>query len=267
MFAEAIEKIVGLGARAPTPIPLADGGQAVLVPDGYTAERFAPLEQPLPRIRQSVNMHDAASFVAYVNRYKTAETRLFAEPGFLANGQAHVVAVIDYHEPGSAKYGAHVANYVPRYSDQWRFWHKLCGAPLKQVAFAELIEEARADIRDPEAANLLDIVRTFKANKKVDFDSVVYQPGGDVRLAYTEQTQQQGSSGVLPETMTLGIPVYFRGTVYAVPVFVRYRVGGGAVEFQLKLDRADVIEDAAFGELTAAIATACEIEVYLGRRA
>ena len=66
--------------------------------------------------------------------------------------------------------------------------------------------------------------------------------------------------------MTLGIPVYFRGTMYAVPVFVRYRVGNGAVEFQLKLDRADVIEDAAFAELTTEIASACGIEVYLGRR-
>lgn len=267
MFAEAIEKIVGLGARAPQPLALADGGQAILVPEGYRAERYSPLEAPLPRIRQAVTLHDAASFIAYVNRYKTSETRLFAEPGFLANGQAHVVGVIDYHEPSAAKYGVHVVNYVPRYSDQWRFWSKLCAAPLKQVAFAEVIEEARADIRDPEAAHLLDIVRTFKANKKVDFDSVVYQPGGDVRLAYSEQTQQQGSSGVLPEVMQLGIPVYFRGTVYAVPVFVRYRVGGGAVEFQLKLDRSDVIEDAAFGELTADISKHCEIEVYLGRRA
>lgn len=68
------------------------------------------------------------------------------------------------------------------------------------------------------------------------------------------------------ETMTLGIPVYFRGTVYAVPVLVRYRVGNGGVQFQLKMDRADLIEDAAFGELVAATDEATGIEVYLGRR-
>ena len=184
MLAEAIKELVRMGTHPPATVPTADGGQAVIIPDGYSAERFAPLEPPLPRIRQAITLHDAASFIAYVNRYKTAETRLFAEPGFLASGQAHVVAVIDYHEPDKAKYGVHVANYAPRYSDQWRFWQKHCNAPLKQVAFAELIEEARAEIRNPEAAQLLDIVRTFKANKKIDFDSVVYQPGGDVRLTY-----------------------------------------------------------------------------------
>lgn len=263
---EAIKTLVALGTRPQNAIILPNGGQAVVIPEGYRAHTFAPLEEPLPRIRQGVTFHDQKSFVSYVNRYKVDASRLFAEPGFLAQGSAHVVGIIDYHQPTSADYGVHVANYAPRYSDQWTFWRKACQQELSQVAFAELIEEARADISDPLAANLLDIVRTFKANKKVEFDSVVYQPGGDVKLAFSEQTQQQGSSGALPEKMTLGIPVYFRGTVYAVPVFVRYRVGQGAVKFQLKMDRADVIEDAAFSELTEAIARDTAIEVYLGRR-
>jgi hypothetical protein len=79
------------------------------------------------------------------------------------------------------------------------------------------------------------------------------------------ETRKKGSSGPLPEVMTLGIPVYFRGTAYAVPVLVRYRLGSGAVQFQLKMDRADIIEDAAFGELTARIGAATGIAPYLGR--
>lgn len=264
---EAISTLTMLGASKTERVPTADGGHAFLVPEGYKVERLPPLEQPLPRIHQAATFHDLKSFVAYVNRFKAASTRIFAEPGFLAGGSgAHATAVLDYHAADGADYCVHVAKYLPRYSDQWQFWKRTCGPDMKQVAFAELIEEARADIRQPDAASLLDIVRTFKANKKTDFDSVVYQPGGDVKLAYSEQTQQQGSSGALPEAMTLGIPVYFRGTVYAVPVFVRYRVGNGGVTFQLKLDRSDVIEDAAFSEVTAAIAEQTDIEVYLGRK-
>lgn len=49
-------------------------------------------------------------------------------------------------------------------------------------------------------------------------------------------------------------------------MFVRYRVGNGAVTFQLKLDRADVIEDAAFQEVMKAVEEQTLTPVYLGRR-
>ena len=263
IFSEALNAVAAKAPAHQTP----DGGQIIIVPDGYSAERVAPLEAPLPRIRQAVTMHDRDSFTAYVNRFKQGEaTRIFAEPGFLANGQAKVVAVLDYHLNSAADYGVHTATYMPRYSEQWQRWQKACAAPLKQSEFAEFVEEVRSDIVAPDAANLLDIVRTFKASKRVDFDSIVYQPNGDVRLGYEERTEQKGTSGTLPEQMTIGIPVYFRGSPYKVSVLVRYRVGGGSVQFALKIDRADVVEDTAFTELTAAISEATGIDVYLGRR-
>ena len=262
MLETALQVVASRAPAHDTP----DGGKIVIIPEGYVAERVAPLEAPLPRIKQSVTMHDKDSFVAYVKRYQSEATRVFAEPGFLAGGAAHVTAVFDYHMPGAADYGAHSSRYMPRYSDQWNRWAKVCGAPLKQAEFAEFIEEVRADIREPEAAKLLDVVRAFKASKKMEFDSVVYQANGDVKLVYDEKTLQTGASGVLPEQMKLGIPVYFRGDVYAVPVFIRYRVGNGGVQFQLKLDRADLIEDAAFTDMAAKIGEATGIDVYLGRR-
>ena len=265
-IANTLEKALNIAvSRAPsheTP----DGGKIIVIPEGYRAERVGPLETPLPRIKQAVILHDRDSFIAYLNRYKSEATRIFAEPGFLANGAARVVATMDYHQPNAADYGVHVATYSPRYSDQWMRWHTAAKTPMKQAEFAEFIEETRADIVEPEAAKLLDIVRTFKASRKTEFDSVVYQPNGSVSLTYDDKTEQKGASGALPETMKLGIPVYFRGTPYAVPVFVRFKVGGGAVQFALKIDRADVIEDAAFGELTKQVHEATGIDVYLGRR-
>lgn len=253
-----------VAARAPaheTP----DGGRLILVPEGYRAERVEPLDPP--RIKGAVTVHDRDSFVAYVNRFKTDDTRIFAEPGFLANGVARIVAIIDYHGPNAPAHGVHSVTYALRYSEQWQRWTKTCaGAALKQAEFAELIEEARADIVEPEAAKLLDIVRVFKASKKVEFDSLAYQPNGDVKLVYDERTQQTGSSGPLPEVMKLGIPVYFRGAGYAVPVFVRYRMADARVVFALKMDRADVIEDSAFNELVSSVSEATSIDAYLGRR-
>ena len=260
-FADAV------AAKAP-PIKCDDGSLVVVVPEGYTFETIEAIDPPLLRIKQAVTMHDRDGFVSYVNRFKSdQQTRIFAEPGFLAGGAAYVHAALDYHAPGEAAHRVHNARYVLRYSDQWMRWQRVCSQPMRQAEFAEFVEENRNDIKKPDAAQLLDIVRMFKASKKTEFDSVVYQPNGDVTLTYDEKTAQQGKSGVLPEKMTIGIPVYFRGTVYAVDVFVRYKVGGGAVQFSLKLDRPDVIEDAAFGEVAKAIAEATGVEVYLGKAA
>lgn len=252
-----------VASRAPSH-QLPDGGFLVVLPEGYHGERIDPLNPP--RIKQTVIVHDLDSFVAYVNRFKTDDTRIFAQPGFLNNGVSQVMAVIDYHGAARPDHGGHTVTYSLRYSEQWLRWTNACRTELKQAAFAELIEEARADIVDPNAAVLLDIVRVFKASKKVEFDSVVYQPNGDVKLGYDERTEQKGSSGPLPETMHVGIPVYFRGTGYKVPVFVRYKVGAGSVGFSLKIDRADVIEDTAFTEVVKKISEATSIDAYLGRR-
>lgn len=242
---------------------LADGRRIAVVPAETKTIDLPPLHPAV--IVQKVVLHDADSFVSYVNRYKHDGTRMFAVPGFLTSADSgSITAVFDYHTPDSPKSWRHTAVYAPRYSEQWDRWSKLDGALLKQAAFAELIEETRADIREPTAAQLMDVVRTFKANKKIDFDSVVYQPNGDVTLGYSEKTEQTGASGRLPEQMTLGIPVYFRGTVYAVPVLVRYRVESGAVNFSLKRDRPDRIEDDAFQELLTTIAEKVGIEAYQG---
>lgn len=265
--ADTITAIRDAAALRAAPHLTPTGGQAFVLPQGYSVKELPPIDPLLTFIKQAVTFHDSDSFCSYVNEFKGRGTRLFAEPGFLSSGGAHVTAVFDYHEP-TAFVGrcAHVAKYVPRHSEQWERWTKVCAAAMKQAEFAEFVEETRADIRAPDAAKLLDIVRTFKASRKVDFDSVTYQPNGDVVLNYSDKTEQKGTSGALPETMTLGIPVYFRGTVYAVPMFIRYRVGGGAVGFQLKMDRADVIEDAAFGELSQTISEAVSMPVHLGRR-
>lgn len=264
--AEAIKEFVKAVQAHQAPLDLQNGETGILVPEGFSLTRIPPLEKILPRISQIILMHDKLSFVAYVNEYKSAQSKVFAEPGFVRSGQSQVTAVLDYHSKDAAEYGVHVVVYSPRYSDQWVAWQNACKTVMKQAEFAEFIEEVRADIHTPEAAQLIDIVQEFKAAKRTDFDSLVRQPGGNVRLNYSETVEQKGSSGLLPEKMTLGIPVYFRGTTYSVPLFVRFKVSGGAVTFALKLDRADIIEDAAFNEIVATIAQETNLPVYLGRR-
>jgi len=262
---DALKTALAQGARAIPTVALPDGSIAFLVPEGYETEIIHPVDRPLSKhITANVTVHDADSFAAYVKEFGGDNTRIFAAPGFLAPGSKPTVhAMLDYHAKGVPANNRHSVNYYPRYSDQWNRWVAACKGPMGQAQFAEFIEECRADIIAPEAAQLLDIVRTFKANKNVEFDSVTYQSDSTVKLHYAEEVKQKGVA-VLPEKMRIGIPVYFRDARYPVEVFIRFRVGGGGVTFQLKLDRADVVEDEAFKALVEKIEKDTGITSYLG---
>lgn len=265
---DTLDAIYQKGAAQAPAIDRPDGGKDVLMPEGYTAHTIPPLEKPLTRIRQSVAMYDTASFTAYVNRYKSNSTRLFAVPGHLTNDKKAIVsAILDYHSPEKPDHGAHVARYLPRYSEQWLRWSG-AGQPMPQANFAEFIEENRADIRSPDAAQLLDIVSKFKATKKQEYNSVVHQPNGNIVVGWSDETEYAGKPGVtVPAGLELGIPVFFKGTLYSVPVLMRYRLSEGKLSFTVKLDAPAVVEQAAFDEITGSISEATGIEIYLGTAA
>lgn len=261
---KVLDNIYLKGAASQAPVPLPDGGLGIVLPDGYSVERIAPLEKPLPRIRQSVTFNDAESFVAYVNRYKDERTRIFSLPGHLSTTKsAAFTALLDYHKAGTAEHVAHIARFAPPYSEQWTRWTK--AIDMGQPAFAEFIEENRKDIVKPEAASLLDIVSKFRAKKTSEYDAVVYQQNGDLTLSYSEKTEHAGKGSiVVPQQLELGIPVFFKGAAYSVPVFLRYKLREAVLTFQIKVDRADYIEQAAFDEISKKIADETKIEVYLG---
>lgn len=238
-------------ARAP------DGSHLVLVPAGSEVKSLPHSEVPLLRIIQKPTFEEAQSFCSYVSTFKTAATRLFAADGT-------VMAIIDYHVPGEPARLAHVVTFKPRLSAEWQRWTS--AGTMPQAAFAEFVEENRRDITEPSAAMLLDIVTKFKATKKQDYDSVVYQPNGDVTIAWSDKTEMAGKPGVaVPSEIKIGIPVYFKGERYAIPVFMRYRLADGKLSFSLKLDRADYVLDDAFDNVTKAIGEAVHIEVYHGK--
>lgn len=253
---------IATGAEKREPLDLPNGGKGVLVPQGYQLKELAPIEPNLTRIRGGVTMVDLDSWVAYVNRFKSEDTQVFASPD---PGSFHVTAVLDYHNAdGLPAHCAHKAVYAPRYAVQWQRWSQI--GTMEQVAFAEFIEENRADVQEPAAAVLLDIITKFKATKKAEYDSVVYQPNGDVMIGWSEKTEAVGKAVAVPTELKLGIPVFFRGTLYAVPAFLRYRLDGGKLRFQVKLDRPEYIEEAAIAEITKAVGEQTGLTVYLGRQ-
>lgn len=257
---EVIQTIVSLGQSSRAQVIDGPAGEKhVVIPDGFKATRIDDGEKTLFRIKQAPTFGEAASFIDYVNRFKTARTVMFAttEP------KARIQAVIDFHGPSEPDYCAHVAHYHPAYSEEWDRWTTAPGMP--QTAFAEFVEENRRDIVKPDAALLLDIITKFKASRKQDYDSVVYQADGTVSIAWSEKTENAGRPGVaVPTELELGIPVFFKGPRYRVPVFMRYRLDAGKLTFSLKVDRADYIETDAFDAIVASVREATGVPLYIG---
>ena len=266
--AAAIRAAYGWGVASHKPVPLPDNKIGVMVPEGSKLE---VVKSDIPYlndafVKQSVVVLDTDSFCTYVNRFKDPCTQIFALPGFAAGGQAILHGVLDYHGSmdveGGAGYCVHHVRYQPRYSDQWKLWSQTL--KLSQIEFCEFIEENRADIESPAAAQLLDLVRTFKAKKSTAYNSVVYNSNGDVTLGYEEKTDA-GQSTAMPQELVLGIPVFFRGERFKAKILVRYRVGNGGVQFELKPDRFDIIEDEAFSDIVKVVADRTTVVPYLGK--
>ena len=258
------EAIFAKGAATIPPIKDEEGNLHVLVPNGYDLERIPARDPALLRIQGSPRFHDAASFIAYVNRYKDGRTRLCAETSKQSGGGAYIKAIFDYHEPSKPSHCVHTAMFVPSYSEEWKKWTAV--PTLPQAVFAEFVEENRRDIVKPDAAFLLDIVSKFKATKKIDYNSVVYQPNGDVTLGWDERTEgANGQPVTMPTSLEIGIPVFFKGPLFKINVFLRYRLADAKLNFTLKVDRADLTEQTAFDDVTTKVAAETEIEIYMGR--
>lgn len=246
-------------------IDLPGGIKGVDVAPGHRVQTFDPPWPELERIAGTPVFHDAGSFSSYVNTFKSSDTAIFAEPGFLASSTTNVTAVLDYHGHATAhlpNHCAHVATYHPRYADQWSVWS--VARSFTQVDFAEFLEENARDIVEPAAAQMLDLVRTFKANRKQAFNSIVYQHDGSVSLGYEDRASD--GSTAMPDKIIVGVPVFFMGAAYRLGVFVRYKVGNGGVMFSLKPDRPDIIEADAFEDIRTAVTKDTGIQTYLGSR-
>lgn len=254
----AVEALIAQGRAIGNKIEGPDGREYLIVPSGMNVAELQPLERRLMRIKAGALFEDSESFVAYVNRFKTQTTQVFA-----ATSSPLVTAALDYHGPGQPSHCAHVAQYAPKLSTEWTRW--TTAKPMPQAEFAEFVEENRRDVVEPAAAVLLDVVTKFKATKKQDYDSVVYQPNGDVTIAWSDKTEMAGKPGVaVPSELQLGIPVFFGGAPYKVPVFMRYRLADGKLTFTVKIDRADYILEDAFKESLASISKAIGIGIYRG---
>jgi uncharacterized protein YfdQ (DUF2303 family) len=259
------EPVIAALQAAITPKTPGDGGVPfVLVPNEYTVK---DLEALLPNpigTKASVTVTDAVSFVAYVQAFADEGTRIFAHDK--QGTEPKVIAVIDYPQKEQPRHGRHRVTLAPRISEQWGRWNTVNGKRMAQADFARFLEENSVDVRAPDAATLIEVAQSIDATKAGAFRSGIRLADGSFQLTYSEQVSATAGDGKLriPEKITLGIPVFERGELYAVDAWFRYRIDEGKLLLSVDLHRPRFVFDDAFLGLVSTIKSDLTRDVLFG---
>lgn len=245
--------------------PNGPGSPFVVVPEGYRLEDLEKTLTTPARIRATVKAQDVRSFIAYINRFKTAATMIF---GSISDTGAFLAAVLDYHEPGVPSWGSHLITYDCPLSKEWRVWNGNNTSKLSQEEFAHFIEANQLDIVDPPGAQMLEISNTLEATSQIQFASAVRLSDGTKRLHWAEDTvTKAGQNGTLdvPKTLTLALAPFVNGQPYTLNAHLRHLVANGRCTFLYELIRPHKLIELAVNEVMARIENETQITPLLAK--
>jgi uncharacterized protein YfdQ (DUF2303 family) len=252
------------GGAGWTPLVYWPKGQRV-----ESLERY--LEFPL-RKRGVILLRDHISFVAYVDLHReAASTVVYAD---IDSKGGSFTAILDGHAfgqgAGKARWGGHVCKYVCNHSEEWLRWMGANRKGMAQLEMAQYIEDNMVDIVDPEAARMLEVVKTLEATQGATFKSLVRLENGDRGLAFERQTKAHaGVNGEMeiPSRFAINIPVFENSPQYRVECHFRYNISEGVLRMGYELVRPHRVVELALVEAKGAITSALEgsgIPVLLG---
>ncbi len=231
------------------------------------------LERNLTQPRRktgTVHVKDVPSFVHYYDKHSDDQSEVYVDID-----TATVTAVLNAHmktndidDPDdTARWCDHRLILTLAKTEAWKRWTGLDRQLIKQAEFAEFIDDNRADIRTPAAAEMLELVQQFQAIQRVTFQSAAILSNGDRRLTYQEETEAgAGAKGSIevPSTLELGIAPFDDSDPYAVTARFRYRIQGGALFMGFLLDNADDVAKDAVKTVVAKLSQELGITVMRG---
>jgi len=266
--AEALRNMIHLGqAIAAEKVDLSVTEEGVtpyaVVPEGFRVEDLEKFARQPARIRESAVLQDVKSFCAYWARFAASnDNALFADQAVM-----RFTGIFDYHEsvtqPGWKK---HRATYACPLSPEWITWNIKNGKLMKQVEFAQFIEDNLPDVIRPVSAEFLEIARSLEAKKNVTFASSVRLDNGQSELSYEEDIKGTSSKGRLeiPQSFTILIPVFINDTPITIDARLRYRINDGVLVIWYDLHRPHIVLQDAFTRVVSEIETQTGVTALLG---
>lgn len=262
----ALSAAVAIGQKIGQPVTT-EPIHFAIVPNDSRVESLAALQYPHgirpDRRKANVKLQDAGSFIGYVQLYADDRTRVFADAT-----KFNFLSILDYHGTGERQpeFLDHRASFQMALSDQWKTWFGKNDTAFSQSDFADFLEDNAADIRNPEAATMLEVASDLRAKIDVNFESKTVRKNGQNQLTYNETINASIGKGNLevPERFTIGIPVFYGEDPISVQCRLRFRIAGGKLSFHYKMDRASEVQNEAFDKAVASIGHSLGISVLIG---
>jgi uncharacterized protein YfdQ (DUF2303 family) len=226
-----------------------------------TGDRYR--DQPR-RKSGSVHVRDVPSFAEYWSKHHVNGTsEVYAD-----RAQCRIIAVLDAHGAETAGWAQHRLVLGLEYSEAFKAWLARDGKLMEQEAFAEFLDDNAADIREPSAAEMLEIAQTIQGTSKVDWQASHRLVDGQRRIGYVEtNSATAGTKGELaiPQQIGIGVQIFDGAEVaHAITARFRHRISGGKLQLMYKLDRPNDVVTAAFDGAVAELAQACGTAVLRG---
>jgi uncharacterized protein YfdQ (DUF2303 family) len=266
----------------------AEEAEVLIIPSGKSpVDVKAIVDKYLPhpeRKTGTATLTTLKSFVDHVNRFKDAQSAIFADVENRADPK--LMAVIDYHQAGTghARWGQHRALYKFPVSDEWKAWTGRKD-PMDQTTFAEFIEERIGDVVDPalagqvakgvaeqlgitlaSPARLMEMARGLSIRVGQRVTQHVNTSTGEAVIGFEEKHEGEGGGPLkVPGGFLIAIPVFKNGPLYQVPARLRYRVQGGSVVWWFALQRTDEVWDHAINEACAQAEEGTTLPVFFGK--
>jgi hypothetical protein len=161
------------------------------------------VEQHIPPINRTEAFGDVESCASYVRTYAVAREIL------LTWNERGLQAILDYHQPNAApgRCQWHAVHPFTR-SAEWQTWSGFVagGRARSQREFLEFLEDNAPDVIAPDAATIVNIIRSLRTTMNMEAASELKADGSTAVSFKKSQTVEAGSA-TLPPAITIGIPL------------------------------------------------------------
>lgn len=272
------------------PFVLTDGSATPLPATAFDAYRDYPLHRA-----GTAAMTQLPSFISLVNRFKFANSAIFAVDDFM---KPSLTAIFDYH-PDNGEVGGealvnatqamrHKASYAFPLSKEWQAWIGQNAKPMGMGDFARFIEDHIVDVSaDPvdsfapasqefvtanrgtiaTPSKLVEISRGLQVYERAVIKEAKNLSTGEAQFTFdSEHTDGDGKPLTLPTMFSITIPVFARSTdVFRLIARFRYRKTGEGLVFWYELWRPDLTFEIAFNEALDKVAAETGLPIYAGK--
>lgn len=255
---DAIAKLIAhatAAQRVPIPIETMTGRTFIALPGAN--DTYTLTETTLPNgfnvlmpavVTAAIKLQTTQSLVEYTNRFKNQNSMLFADID-----RDTIVSIIDYHTESGAdekqiqpKLASHRATLTLPKAQEWKIWNEMSGKLVSHKDFASFLEENSIDIVEPVGGELLELCRDLQVINNVNFSSAV-RDGDYTSVAFAKENDATSKGNIkLPQSILLGIPVYFGEESVHITAFLRKKIDDSGLHLGIKLSRAENVRQAEF---------------------